>query len=114
MKTMTNGGADPMRPITQETLTFEDLRLRRDEILRLAEQHGAYNVRVFGSVARDEATPTSDVDFIAAFRDGTTIFDLVGLWQDLQDLLRCEVDLIADHPSGGRVMRAALREAISL
>ncbi len=82
--------------------------------MQLAQDHGAFNVRIFGSVARGEATPTSDVDVIATFVKGTSIFEVVGLWQDLQDLLGCEVDLIADHPEGGRVMRAALREAVAL
>ena len=98
----------------KQGMTLDDLRARRDEILRLAEKHGASNVRVFGSVARGEARPDSDVDFIVSFRPKTSIFDQIGLWQDLQELLGCEIDLIADHPSGGRVMRAALKEAVSL
>ena len=40
------------------------VRQKRNEILRIAERHGAYNVRVFGSVARGEAGPDSDVDFL--------------------------------------------------
>ncbi len=103
-----------MSEIARHAMTIEDVRARREEILSLAELHGAYNVRIFGSVARDEATPESDVDVIASFVKGTSIFEVVGLWQDLQDLLGCEVDLIADHPEGGRVMRAALREAVAL
>ncbi len=103
-----------MTDLLKQGMTLDDLRARRDEILRLAEKHGASNVRVFGSVARGEARPDSDVDFIVSFRPKTSIFDQVGLWQDLQELLGCEIDLIADHPSGGRVMRAALKEAVSL
>jgi hypothetical protein len=87
---------------------------KRDEILRLAAKHGAFNVRVFGSVARGEATPESDIDFIVQFREGASIFDMVGLWLDLKDMLGREVDLIADHPSGGRMMQNALREAVPL
>lgn len=87
---------------------------KRDAILRLAAQYGAANVRVFGSVARGEARPDSDVDFIMQFPDDTNIFDMVGLWQDLTDLMGREVDLIADHPSGGRIMHHALKEAVPL
>jgi len=97
-----------------QPITLQELRNRREQILKLADQHGAYNVRVFGSVARGEAVSASDVDFLMQFREGTSIFDLVGLWLDLQELLGCEVDLIADHPSGGRIMRVALNEAIPL
>ena len=66
-----------MSETTHPTITLADLRSRRDEILRLAEKYNAYNVRVFGSVARGEATPESDVDVIASFREGTTMFDRI-------------------------------------
>ena len=68
---------------------------KRNEILRLADKYGAFNVRVFGSVARGEATRTSDVDFLVDLRAGATIFDLIGLWQDLTELLECDVDVSA-------------------
>lgn len=67
---------------------------KRDAILKLAEQYGAYNVRIFGSAARGEARPDSDVDFLVEFREGASIFDAVGLWQDLTTLMGCEVDLV--------------------
>ncbi len=87
---------------------------KREAILRLAAEHGASNVRVFGSVARGEARPDSDVDFIMSFDDHTSIFELVGLWLELKELLEREVDLIADHPSGGSIMQAARKEAVPL
>ena len=52
-----------------------DLR-RRDEILRIAERHGAHNVRIFGSVARGEARPDSDLDVLVDLDDGRTALDL--------------------------------------
>lgn len=94
--------------------TIEEVRALRAEIFRLAQQNNATNIRVFGSVARGDARPDSDIDFIARFREGTSIFDMVGLWLDLKDLLGREIDLIADHPEGGEVMRAALSEAIEI
>lgn len=98
----------------QHPITLAELRRLRPQILELAAQYGATNVRVFGSVARGEASATSDIDFLVQFPAGTSIFDQVGLWLDLKELLDCEVDLIADHPSGGRVMQAALKEAVGL
>jgi hypothetical protein len=95
-------------------LTLDELRVYRDEILRLAEEHGAYNVRVFGSVARGESSFESDVDFLVAFRTGTSIFDEVGLWQDLQELLGCEVDLSSDDTLTDYVRPHALKDAILL
>jgi uncharacterized protein len=87
---------------------------KREAILELAAKYGASNVRVFGSVARGEARPDSDVDFIVKFPDNTSIFDMVGLWLDLTNLMGREVGLFADHPSGGRVMQVAIKEGVPL
>jgi uncharacterized protein len=81
---------------TKTGLSLADLRARRNEILELAEHYGAYNVRVFGSLARGEATPESDVDLLVTARKGVSMFDLVGLWLDLKELLGQEVSLITD------------------
>lgn len=95
-------------------LNLDDLRTRRDEILAVARQHGASNVRVFGSVARGDATPSSDIDFLVSFQPGSSIFDQVALWLDLQDLLGCQIDLLTDHAEAGHVTAAARQEAIPL
>lgn len=94
--------------------TLDALRERREEIEAIAARHGAYDVRVFGSVARGEETPQSDVDILVSAKPGTTMFDLVGLWLDLQDALSCEVDLLTDDPSGNYIMDMARREAVTL
>jgi predicted nucleotidyltransferase len=105
-----------MTDMTQAPPTLEALRERRDEIMRLMEQYGAYNVRVFGSVARGDAGPESDVDFLVEFRDGTTLWDTVGLWQDLQELLKREVNLVGEdeYNTDTRFMRRARKDAIPL
>ena len=74
----------------------EALKANREEILRLAAAHGARNVRVFGSMARGTATPASDVDLLVDMEPGRSQLDLVALWQDLEDLLACSVDLVTD------------------
>jgi hypothetical protein len=94
--------------------TLAALRARRDEILAIAHRYGAYNVRVFGSVALGESQHQSDVDFLVSFQSGRSIFDQVGLWLDLQDLLGCEVDLLTDHPQAGPITDRARQEAVSL
>jgi predicted nucleotidyltransferase len=96
--------------------TLDDLRAHRDEILALARRHGAYNVRVFGSVARGDAAPTSDIDLLVSFSNHTSIYDISGLWQDLQELLGCSVDLITDdeHPRHEHFMRRILKDAVAL
>lgn len=77
------------------------IEANRDSILRLARQHGARNVRVFGSFARGEERPTSDVDFLVEMDADRSLLDLVGLSQDLEALLQRRVDVLTDggiHP----------------
>jgi hypothetical protein len=73
-------------------------------------------VRVFDRVARGEAAPTSDVDFLMTAEEGVSMFDLVGLWLDLQEMLGCEVSLITDdvHPQREHFMRNVYQDAIPL
>jgi predicted nucleotidyltransferase len=74
--------------------TLHDLRMRRDEILRIASSYGARNVRVFGSVARGQARPDSDIDLVVDFEPGRTVLDLSGLILDLEDALGRSVDVV--------------------
>jgi uncharacterized protein len=78
--------------------TLDVVRSRRAEILAAARRRRASRVRVFGSVARDEAGPDSDVDFLVDFDDEASLLDQVGLIQDLHDLLGVGVDVVS---SGG-------------
>jgi len=116
MRLEVSGGDVTMHNLTQQTVSLDDLRRQRQAILELAEKYGAYNVRVFGSVARGEATPESDVDMMVATREGVSVFDLVGLWLDLQELLGREVSLITDNddPRRERFMRSVLKDAVAL
>jgi predicted nucleotidyltransferase len=75
--------------------TVAVLRARKAEIVRVAASHGASNVRVFGSVARATAGPTSDVDLLVDFEPGRTLVDHVGLWRDLESLLGRTVDVVS-------------------
>ena len=76
--------------ITLETLRNE----KKAAILRLAEQHGARNVRVFGSIVHGENRPDSDIDLLVDLDPGRDLFDLGGLLADLKDLLKTKVDLV--------------------
>lgn len=75
--------------------------LPTDEILRVAEAAGASNVRVFGSRARGDARPDSDLDLLMTFARGTTLFDLARLKRTLEERLGIRVDILTEgslHP----------------
>jgi len=82
-------------------MTLNEFRTtQRDTILRIASQHGACNVRVFGSVARGDATETSDLDLLVELEPGRTLFDLGGLLMDVRSELGVRVDVHrADAPA---------------
>jgi hypothetical protein len=90
------------------------LQAKREEILRIAAQHGARNVRVFGSVARGEADEASDIDFLVELEPGRTLFDLGGLLMDLRELLGREVDVATERGLKPRIRERVLREAVNL
>jgi predicted nucleotidyltransferase len=95
-------------------LTLDDIIARRDEILRLAAKRRATNVRVFGSVARREATDKSDIDFLITPQPGCSLLDLGGLLADLEDLFKCKVDLITETGIKPRAKESILRDAIPI
>ena len=89
---------------------------KRSQILKIAEKHGAFNIRVFGSVARGEATAQSDVDFLIDYDpDNRTPWFPMGLILDLQALLNREVDVATvEMLRDDRGREQVLAEAIEL
>jgi len=83
-------------------------------ILKLAQQHGIRNVRLFGSMVRDDATSESDVDFLVDLEEGRDLFDLGELSMDLQDLLHRKVDLVTESSLNTKIGERILGEAVSL
>ena len=73
---------------------LDRLKQMKEEILQIAKKHNAEKVYVFGSCARKEETPESDVDFVADFKEHSTLFDHAGLELDLAELLGCSVDVV--------------------
>ena len=102
-----------VRPGTPRGLELADLTARRDELLQIAARHGAHRVCVFGSVARGDARPDSDVDFLVEFEPGRTVLDLSGLILDLEEALGRRVDVVERRgPSG--IDERIEREAVPL
>ncbi len=90
---------------------YELLAAKRAEILQAAARYGASNVRLFGSVARGEATPESDVDFLVDFEDGRTLLDQAGLTIELQEILGHEVDVASEDGLKPRAKESVLHDA---
>lgn len=90
------------------------LTKKREEILRVAARHGAYNVRVFGSMARGEATAKSDIDFLVDMESGRSLLDLGGLLMDLRTLFDRDVDVVTENGLRIRIRDRVLREAVRL
>lgn len=99
---------------TSACIDLPRLRTRRDEILRYASENGARNVRVFGSVARGEAEASSDVDLLVEMEPGRNLLDLVGFWQDLEDLLGTRVDVLTDGGVSPYMRERIFAEAVPL
>ncbi len=87
---------------------------KRQAILQLAAQYGAFNVRVFGSVARGEAGPESDLDLLVDLEPGRSLLDLGGLLLDLRDLLEVSVDVGTVPMLKARIRERVLAEAVPL
>ena len=87
---------------------------KREAILRIAGSHGARSVRVFGSLARGEARPDSDLDLLVQLNPGRSLLDLIALKQDLEDLLGCRVDIVTEAAISPYIRDQVLREAVGL
>jgi predicted nucleotidyltransferase len=90
------------------------VRAQRQQILRCAATHGACNVRVFGSTVRGESGASSDIDLLVEMEPGRTLLDLVGLWQDLEDLLDVHVDVLSDGGVSPHLRERIYAEAVPL
>ena len=89
----------------------EVLRERRDEIHRIAAKHGVTSLRVFGSVARGEARPDSDIDLLIETGPVTSSWFPAGLIIDLEQLLGRRVEVVTERALDPALREAVLREA---
>jgi predicted nucleotidyltransferase len=95
-------------------MTINEILAKREEIVRIAAKHGAYNVRIFGSAARGEADAESDVDILVDLEPGRSLLDHAALLLYLQQLLGCKVDVVTTRGLRERIRERVLQEAIPL
>jgi predicted nucleotidyltransferase len=96
-------------------MLLDELHAKRDAIERLSRQYGARRIRVFGSVARREERPESDIDFLVDFPRGYDLFaQRLPLTDQLAQLLQRPVELIPEHELSRHIREQVLREAVEL
>lgn len=87
------------------------LHEKRNEIEQIAARHGVIRVRIFGSVARDEATPMSDIDLLVETGPVTSAWFPAGLMLDLEALLGRPIDIVTERALHPELREAVLRDA---
>lgn len=96
-------------------MLLDDLRAQKSTIAALCKQYGARRMRVFGSVARREESPTSDVDFLVEFPRGYDLFaQRLPLAEKLAALLNRRVEVIPEHELNRHIRDQALKDAVEL
>jgi len=96
-------------------MEIEDiLKANRQRVLQIASRYGASHVRVFGSVARGEARPDSDIDLLVDMEPGRSLLDMGGLVVELRQLLGRSVDVVTERGLKTRIRARVLAEAVPL
>ncbi len=93
---------------------WERLEAHRDEIKGIVARHGSRCVAVFGSVARGDEYPGSDIDLLVELEPGTRPFVILELGADLEAALGVKVDVVTPDSLGARLRAEVLAEAILL
>jgi uncharacterized protein len=96
-------------------MLLDELRAKKEAIATLGDQYGARHIRVFGSVARGEEQPDSDVDFLVEFPRGYDLFaQRLPLTERLEALLQRRVEVIPEHELNRHLRDQILKEAVEL
>ena len=95
-------------------MNLDILLSQREQILQIASKHGAFNIQIFGSVARQDNTPSSDLDLLAELENQRTLLDQIALIQDLEELLGCRVDVVEPNCLHEAIRSQVMQEAIPL
>jgi predicted nucleotidyltransferase/DNA-binding XRE family transcriptional regulator len=111
-------GHDLVVDLTRKALPpgarLDHIRRHRDAVVELAAKRGIHNIRVFGSSARGEDTEKSDIDLLVDLDDGVRLLNLIGLENDLSELLGVKVEVATADALKPRVRDEALAEAVPL
>lgn len=106
-----NSAAAPRSGERRRERRLSDVRNARERLLRAAVRHGLRDVRIFGSVARGEATEESDIDLLVDLQPGRTLIDLIGFQQEAETILGVKVDAVTERLLKRRLRAGAIRDA---
>ncbi|ADJ28673.1 nucleotidyltransferase family protein [Nitrosococcus watsonii] len=96
-------------------MLLDELRANKEAIAALGGQYGARHIRVFGSVARGEERPDSDVDLLVEFPRGYDLFaQRLPLTERLEALLQRRVEVIPEHELNRHLRDQIVKEAVVL
>jgi len=90
------------------------LKDKHDDILRIARNNGAIEVKLFGSAARGQTSATSDIDVLVKMRPRSSLLDIIAIKQDLEDLLGLTVDVVTEDSISPYIKESILKEAVNL
>ncbi len=91
-----------------------ELRNRKEDILKLAFSYGVKDIRIFGSVARNEQDENSDIDLLVEMEKDKSLFDRLGFKHELEQLLQQKVDVISVRAIHGRLKENILKVSLPL
>ena len=92
-------------------MTIDILKAKAGQIRQLARSHGVVRLRIFGSRAVGQQRESSDLDLLVRLKSDRDLFDLVDFQLSLEDLLRCEVDVVSEGGLSPYLRRRILRQA---
>lgn len=84
---------------------------KREQIINIAKQNKIHNVKLFGSVLREEDNPNSDIDFLVECSDDCSLFDIISLKYDLEEFLRRQIDVVTSDSIHWTLRDKILQEA---
>ena len=90
------------------------IKSKRKEILTIAKKHGALSVRLFGSYARGEEQPSSDIDLLVKMESGRSLLDIIAIKQEVEDLLGKKVDVVTEAALSPYIRDEVLQQTVAL
>lgn len=95
-------------------MVTQDIKDKREKILYIATTHGAKKIRLFGSIARGESRPESDIDLLVSFDEGRSLFDVIAFKTDMEELFGRKVDVVTEDSVHWYIRDKILQEAIEI